>query len=67
MISLLEVNWFLKVGQHEKRGENALIPLPPTGFVSFFCANPDVVQTILQPRQTVGFWRGSAIAQNAKF
>jgi hypothetical protein len=31
----------------KKTSEKALIPLPPTGFVSFFCANPDVVQTNL--------------------
>ena len=47
--------------------KKALIPLPPTGLVSFFCANPDVVQTNLQPRRAVGLCRGSAIAQNAKF
>ena len=51
----------------KKLAEKALIPLPPTGFVSFFCANPDVVQTNLQPRRAVGLCRGSAIAQNAKF
>ena len=45
----------------------ALIPLPPTGLVSFFCANSNVVQTILQPRRAVGLCRGSAIAQNERF
>ena len=33
--------------QKKKSSEKALIPLPPTGLVSFFCANPDVVQTNL--------------------
>ena len=47
--------------------KKALIPLPPTGLVSFFCANPDVVQTNLQPRRAVGLCSRSAIAQNAKF
>ena len=47
--------------------EKALIPLPPTGLVSFFCANPDVVQTNLQPNRAVGLCRGSVITQNAKF
>jgi hypothetical protein len=28
-------------------GQKSLIPLPPTGFASVFCANPDVVQTNL--------------------
>ena len=53
--------------QNKKASEKALIPLPPTGLVSFFCANPDVVQTNLQPRRAVGLCRGSAIAQNVKF
>ena len=53
--------------ENKKIKEKALIPLPPTGLVSFFCANPDVVQTNLQPRRAVGLCRGSAIAQNAKF
>lgn len=29
----------------KKRDEKALIPLPPTGFTSFFCANVDGVTT----------------------
>jgi hypothetical protein len=33
--------------EKKKTVENALIPLPPTGFASVFYANPDVVQTIL--------------------
>ena len=56
-----------KLGRKKKTSEKALIPLPPTGFVSFFCANPDVVQTNLQPRRAMGLCRGSAISQNAKF
>ena len=51
----------------KKTSEKALIPLPPTGLVSFFSAKPNVVQTNLQPRRAVGHSRGSAIAQNAKF
>ena len=51
----------------KKQDEKALIPLPPTGLASFFCANPDVVQTNLQPRGAVGFCRRSPIAQNVKF
>ncbi|MNB72522.1 hypothetical protein D3C87_1242880 [compost metagenome] len=54
-------------GLKKKTEEKALIPLPPTGLVFFFCANPDVVQTNLQPRRAVGLCRRSAIAQNAKF
>lgn len=56
-----------KIGSGNKKNlEKALISLPPTGHVSFFCAKPDVVQTNLQPRRAVGLCRGSAIAQNAK-
>jgi len=51
----------------KKTSEKALIPLPPTGLASFFCAKPDVVQTNLQLRRAVGLCRGSAIAQSAKF
>ncbi|MBM1190128.1 hypothetical protein [Pseudomonas weihenstephanensis] len=47
--------------------KKALIPLPPTGLVSFFCANPGVVQTNLQPRRAMGGCSRSGIAQNAKF
>ena len=47
--------------------EKALIPLPPTGLTSFFCANPDVAQTNLQPRRALGLYSRSSIAQNAKF
>ena len=53
--------------QKKKSSEKPLIPLPPTGLVSFFCAIPDVVQTNLQPRRAVGLCSRSAIAQNAKF
>jgi len=56
-------SWCMK----KKTREKALIPLPPTGLVSFFCANPDVVKTHLQPRRAVGLCRGSVISQNAKF
>jgi hypothetical protein len=41
----------------KKSPEKALIPLPPTGFASVFCANPDVVQTNLQPKRAVGLCR----------
>lgn len=54
------------VGKEKKSSEKALIPLPPTGLASFFCANADVVQTNLQPKRAAGLCRGSAIAQNAK-
>ena len=54
-------------GMEKNIDEKSLIPLPPTGLASFFCANPDVVQTKLQPRRAVGLCRGAAIAQNAKF
>jgi hypothetical protein len=53
--------------EKKKMAEKALIPLPPTGLVSFFCANPDVVQTNLQPGRAVGPCRESAISQIAKF
>jgi hypothetical protein len=51
----------------KKPSEKPLIPLPPTGLVSFFCANREVVQTNLQPRLAMGLCGGSAIAQNEKF
>jgi len=54
-------------GDKKKTPEKALIPLPPTGLASFFCANPNVVQTNLQPKWAVGICRGAAIAQSAKF
>lgn len=57
-IFLASRNGFDSMGisaQLEKKGsEIALIPLPPTGFASFFCANPDVVQTNRQPRRAGG-------------
>lgn len=53
--------------ENEKTSEKALIPLPPTGFASFFCVKPDVVQTNPQPRQTKGPHRRFAISQIAKF
>jgi len=43
---------------NKKWWEKALIPLPPTGFVSFFCANAEVVQTNLQPRRAMVLCRG---------
>ena len=52
---------------NKKLKEKALIPLPPTGFASVFCAIPDVVQTDLQPRRAVGLCRRSSISQCAKF
>lgn len=51
----------------KKTHRKALIPLPPTGFVRFFCAIPAVVQTKLQPRRAVRLRRRSAISQCAKF
>ena len=47
--------------------KKALIPLPPTGFVSFFCAKSEVMQTKLQPKRAVGLCRRSAISQIATF
>ena len=38
--------------QNKKHSEKALIPLPPTGLASFFCANPDVVQ--IEPAAQAG-------------
>jgi hypothetical protein len=37
-----------ETSERKKTVEKALIPLPPAGFVSFFCASLDVVQTNLQ-------------------
>jgi hypothetical protein len=56
-----------KTGAEKNHHKKALIPLPPTGFASFFCANPDVVQTNLQPRRAMGLCGGWVITQNAKF
>ena len=47
--------------------KKALIPLPPTGFVSFFCAKSNVVQTILQPRHAAGLCSRPPFAHNANF
>lgn len=44
---------------------NTLIPLPPTGSASVFCANPDAMKAILHPKPAVGLRRGAAIAQRA--
>jgi hypothetical protein len=52
---------------NKKTSEKALIPLPPTGLVSFFCANSDVVQTKLQATAVVGFCGRSAISFCARF
>jgi hypothetical protein len=52
---------------HKKTAEKALIPLPPTGFASFFCANRNVVQMILQPRRAVGLCSKAGVSQFAKF
>ncbi|MGG7555018.1 hypothetical protein [Pseudomonas sp. ES3] len=51
----------------KKTAEKALIPLPPTGFVSFVYANPDVVQTNLQARRAVGLRRRSVISFCVRF
>lgn len=50
-----------------KTHKKALIPLPPTGFASFFCANPGVVQMRPQPRRAGRLCGRSAISQNANF
>ncbi len=58
----------IKNRDHKKKQlKKALIPLPPTGFASVFCANSDVVQTNLRPLRTLGLRRRSAISQSAKF
>ena len=62
----LRLNCQIRPGK-EKTSEKALIPLPPTGFASVFCANPDVVQTNLQPRRAVGLRRASSVSQNERF
>lgn len=54
-----------KKTRKEKTSEKALIPLPPTGSASVFCANPDAMKAILQPRPAVGLRRGAAIARHA--
>jgi len=54
-------------GGQKKRQKKSLIPLPPTGFVSFFCAKTEVMQTKLQPKRAVGLCRRSAVSQIAKF
>jgi hypothetical protein len=51
----------------KKTSEKALIPLPPTGLASFFCANSKVVQTTLQTKPAVGVHRRSLISRFAKF
>ncbi len=56
-----------KKSSHEKNQHGkALIPLPPTGFASVFYVNPDVLQTILQPRRGRGIPGASAISQNER-
>ncbi len=51
--------------RNKKSEAKALIPLPSTGSASVFCANPDAMKAILQPRPAVGLRRGAAIAQCA--
>jgi len=51
----------------KKPMKKALIPLPPTDFVSFFCAVPDALQTHLRPTRAMGLGRGLAISFCAEF
>ena len=51
----------------KKVGENALIPLPPTGFASLFCAKVRAVQTPALPRPAAGAGGVTAIARSARF
>lgn len=51
--------------RNKKIEGKALIPLPPTGSTSVFCANPDAMKALPQPRPAVGLRRGAAIAQRA--
>jgi hypothetical protein len=51
----------------KKASKKALIPLPPTGLASFFCAIPDVVQTKLQARRAVGPCGRVAVSICARF
>lgn len=47
--------------------ENPLIPLPPTGFASVFCAKVRLVQSAAQPRPAGGAVGRMAVSQSAKF
>lgn len=49
----------------KKASEKALIPLPPTGFAYFFCANPNVMQTHAQQSETGGLQGVGGFAQSA--
>ena len=63
-----EGSYFLrKLGLAGKKSSGkALIPLPATGFASFFCATPVVVQTNLWPKRAVGLDGGVVISFCAK-
>jgi hypothetical protein len=49
------------------RAEKALIPLPPTGFASLFCAKAGRVQIKAAPKPVEGAVRHFAISPSARF
>lgn len=51
----------------KKRCKKSLIPLPPTGFASLFCAKVRAVQTPALPRPAAGAGGVEAIARSARF
>lgn len=51
----------------KKSAEKALIPLPPTGFASLFCAKARAMKTPVQPRPAAGTVGVAAIARSARF
>ena len=56
-----------KFGCHKKTAEKALIPLPPTGFASLFCAKARAVQSPAVPKPAAGPDGVVAIARSARF
>lgn len=57
----------MKTVAKKKRAEKPLIPLPPAGLASFFCAKPEPVQTSLQDKPAGGSGCGVLIACDANF
>ncbi|WP_367082591.1 hypothetical protein ABV589_16670 [Pseudomonas sp. HOU2] len=55
------------LGAAKKTDEKALIPLPPTGLASFFCAKPEAVQTSLQDKPPGGCGGRVLFARDANF
>jgi len=56
-----------KPSGEEKFAKKALIPLPPTGFASFFFAKPEAVQTSLEDKPAVGQRGQMMFALDANF